>query len=689
MAVVTNDFQVEFFTWSNLPSTFAGSGIAGAPTAPSGVGGADAGMMPYVPFTLKPVRGATSAVRPLPCRGLRTSANARFASRKGTTRETRSRGASITKALKTTTTSSSSSPQLSVSKSSTLMSSFLKRGKRGSKAKTPEETPPPASVSALDLAGSTRDTAARAAGGIGAQTAPGNQQDEEGVEERESESEFDFEFDFNDDDYIDDDEDDDEDDEEEGKRDRNGGGLGSLVGPWQFALASERNLLLSCGYWDGMVKAHSIDGSGPCKQLSSSRGGHRGFVNCLALGADGYTLVTGGSDATVRVWCVDNERAGAAMSAVESAAGTSSIDSFGIGTLQSQHTFGGAVAASLSLGREGSMASSSSAAAASSALTSSPGAGASATAMDGSESKSAKSGGGGSSSSGGSGGGGTPGGGGGGGGGDFGGGGAASDFYLKRGGQSGLSVPVYDDTGGTDCGDGVLRRSHVLCGHDAPVTCVAVSTDLDVVVSGASDGTILVHTARQGRFIRKIRPFDDLEGGGGGGDENSLTAKEKKKIEALAEEGQHRERLSPAAKGKRRVRRTVNVVALDDVFGDVVVHSWGASRALAVFSVNAHRKSPIVCAEQQLASLVISRSGLTLISGGSEGILTMRSMPDLTVAHTVNLRGHGPVKTIAYTPDGGHEIIASTADGKLHILTDPAFHAMERVPDILADTFVG
>ena len=76
-----------------------------------------------------------------------------------------------------------------------------------------------------------------------------------------------------------------------------------------------------------MVKAHSLDGSGPCKQLSSSRGGHRGFINCLALGKDGYTLVTGGSDATVRVWCVDNERAAAAMSAVESAAGNGSIDS--------------------------------------------------------------------------------------------------------------------------------------------------------------------------------------------------------------------------------------------------------------------------------------------------------------------------------------------------------------------------
>ena len=189
----------------------------GSADRPSGVGGADAGMMPYVPFTLKPVRGATSAVRPLPCRGLRTSANARFASRKGTTRETRSRGASITKALKTTTTSSSSSPQLSVSKSSTLMSSFLKRGKRGSKAKTPEETPPPPLATRIWRAAQIQR---HAQPGIGAQTARETNKTRRASRAREQRVRF--RFDFNDDDYIDDDEDDDE-DEEEGKRDRNGG----------------------------------------------------------------------------------------------------------------------------------------------------------------------------------------------------------------------------------------------------------------------------------------------------------------------------------------------------------------------------------------------------------------------------------------------------------------------------------
>lgn len=260
-----------------------------------------------------------------------------------------------------------------------------------------------------------------------------------------------------------------------------------------------------------------------------------------------------------------------------------------------------------------------------------------------------------------------------GGGGDF---DPSSDLYLKHGGR-GVSVPVYDDTGGTDCGDGVLRRSHVLCGHDAPVTCVAVSTGMDMIVSGASDGAILVHTARQGRFIRKVRPFEDLDDGQAlsGGAGGKAAAQKREVVKPTKRRG---------AGGK-----AVNVLAIDDVFGEVVAHSWGPSRALAVLSVNEDRKEgSMVHAEQHLSCLLVSRSGRTLISGGSEGLATFRSLPDLAVVHTVDLRRHGPVRAISYTPDGGHELILSSANGKLHVLTDPSQHAVERV-DLLAETFVG
>ncbi|NXJ86632.1 NBEL2 protein, partial [Trogon melanurus] len=44
----------------------------------------------------------------------------------------------------------------------------------------------------------------------------------------------------------------------------------------------------------------------------------------------------------------------------------------------------------------------------------------------------------------------------------------------------------------------------VLYGHDAEVTCVAISTELDMAVSGSKDGTIIIHTIRRGLFIRSL-----------------------------------------------------------------------------------------------------------------------------------------------------------------------------------------
>ncbi|XP_064018491.1 LOW QUALITY PROTEIN: neurobeachin-like protein 2 [Pogoniulus pusillus] len=50
------------------------------------------------------------------------------------------------------------------------------------------------------------------------------------------------------------------------------------------------------------------------------------------------------------------------------------------------------------------------------------------------------------------------------------------------------------------------KPAQVLYGHDAEVTCVAISTELDMAVSGSKDGTIIIHTIRRGLFIRSLRP---------------------------------------------------------------------------------------------------------------------------------------------------------------------------------------
>lgn len=52
------------------------------------------------------------------------------------------------------------------------------------------------------------------------------------------------------------------------------------------------------------------------------------------------------------------------------------------------------------------------------------------------------------------------------------------------------------------------RARHVLFGHEEEVTCVAVSNDYDVVVSGSKGGTVLIHSLRDGRLVRSIHVAD-------------------------------------------------------------------------------------------------------------------------------------------------------------------------------------
>ncbi|KAJ1440274.1 BEACH domain-containing protein [Ochromonadaceae sp. CCMP2298] len=49
------------------------------------------------------------------------------------------------------------------------------------------------------------------------------------------------------------------------------------------------------------------------------------------------------------------------------------------------------------------------------------------------------------------------------------------------------------------------QPQYILYGHDDSVTCLAVNPELDVVVSGSDDGTIIIHNLRDGTYVRSIR----------------------------------------------------------------------------------------------------------------------------------------------------------------------------------------
>jgi len=74
------------------------------------------------------------------------------------------------------------------------------------------------------------------------------------------------------------------------------------IGSWNFAISggsgsgggssstSGGDRIICCGFWDHTVKSFGLDGF---KQQANTRGGHRGGINCLMIGEDGRTLVTG------------------------------------------------------------------------------------------------------------------------------------------------------------------------------------------------------------------------------------------------------------------------------------------------------------------------------------------------------------------------------------------------------------
>ncbi|KAI9560727.1 putative neurobeachin-like protein 1-like isoform X3 [Daphnia sinensis] len=55
-----------------------------------------------------------------------------------------------------------------------------------------------------------------------------------------------------------------------------------------------------------------------------------------------------------------------------------------------------------------------------------------------------------------------------------------------------------------DLSSSVLKSVQVLYGHDKTVTCVGLSTSLDMAVSGSLDGTVNVHTIKEGQYIRTL-----------------------------------------------------------------------------------------------------------------------------------------------------------------------------------------
>ena len=268
------------------------------------------------------------------------------------------------------------------------------------------------------------------------------------------------------------------------------------------------SLLMSCGYFDSTVKAFTNDSF---RLKCSESGGHRGPISCLCSDESSSLMITGGVDATLRVWTVEDINLGAAL-------------------------------------------------------------------MDG---------------------------------------------YIQTAlGKS--SIASHNST---------LLCCHVLWGHETAITCLAFSSDLDVVISGSLDGVVCVHTVRQGKYIRSLHVDDFF---------NSQ---------------------------KKKVQTCVRKLALDND-GTFVAHLDNG--LLQLYTVNGMKRGCIDAGEK-INAMEIVPNGHTLVTGGESSQIILRCLqPNLAIKHILDLTSYGPIQCISFTsprPKSEQQFMfVGTEDGRITVV---------------------
>uniref|UniRef100_A0AAR2KLP0 Neurobeachin-like protein 2 n=1 Tax=Pygocentrus nattereri TaxID=42514 RepID=A0AAR2KLP0_PYGNA len=166
----------------------------------------------------------------------------------------------------------------------------------------------------------------------------------------------------------------------------------------------------------------------------------------------------------------------------------------------------------------------------------------------------------------------------------------------------------------------------VLYGHTDEVVSVCISTELDMAVSGARDGTVIIHSVRRGQYMRSLRPPC----------ESSLP-----------------------------VSITHLAVSWE---GHVVVHTcWRLcvqdKNALHLYSVNGKH----LCSDplkEQVTDLCVS--GEYIVMGSEQGFLSIRDLYSLALCVSP-MAMRVPIRCVSVTKEQSH-VLVGLQDGKLIVV---------------------
>eukprot|EP00164_Ancoracysta_twista_P003908 GFYU01005239.1.p1 GENE.GFYU01005239.1~~GFYU01005239.1.p1 ORF type:complete len:1869 (-),score=444.28 GFYU01005239.1:22-4860(-) len=171
----------------------------------------------------------------------------------------------------------------------------------------------------------------------------------------------------------------------------------------------------------------------------------------------------------------------------------------------------------------------------------------------------------------------------------------------------------------------VEKPRQILYGHDDEVTCVAVSTALDIVASGSKDGTCIVHTVRNGKYVRTIAPYPN----------------------------------SPQAQ--------VHLVAISSQ-GKIITYSLDVLM-LHLYSINGDQLASIDVYER-LNHIVFTGPGDHFLTGGEKGVINLRQTWNLRRVHEYQQTDQSvkgvPVTGIAIAA-GSQHVLAGFQNGVLQV----------------------
>jgi len=175
-------------------------------------------------------------------------------------------------------------------------------------------------------------------------------------------------------------------------------------------------------------------------------------------------------------------------------------------------------------------------------------------------------------------------------------------------------------------------HAHTLLGHVTPVTCVAMCSKLDVVLTGSLDGKICIHNIRSGKFNRALY------------------------VDAVTEEVQEL-----CAGNGIPVKKLA--IHSDGFF---LAHLYDGS--LHVISVNGQQLCSTNIGES-LNTMIICPKSETVITGGDKGCVRIWALEDLTLKLTVDVNKNGPITSLAFTPGAQQFLCIGSSNGMLSIVS--------------------